>query len=192
VSNRHVVHLVVLVACCAAIAGCGGGGGKSSSSSSLEAALGVKQVAGLFTGGLNGVIAPVCDPAAVTGNYNCTAQPILGPCTASTQGPCASPLAPTKIWFDCFPDKGGADQWSCQLVSPPAGTSVFTTKAQKAAPKHAVWICQAYNANHERVGPLWIATNDPHGPMQQHGESMTIEAAAVLAKQLGLKLTNGC
>jgi hypothetical protein len=188
--------VALLAACCVAVAGCGGGGSKSSgsgsSSSSLEAALGVKQVAGLFTDSLEGVIGPACTPAAIAGNFHCSAQPILGPCTAATSGPCKSPLAPTKIWFDCFPDTGGADQWSCQLVAPPAGVSVFTTKAQKAAPKHAVWICQAFNADHQRVGPVWIATNDPHGPMQQRGESMTIEAAKVFAKQLGLKLTNGC
>jgi hypothetical protein len=50
---RRFVTLALVAGCCVGLAGCGGG--KSSSPSSLESALGVKQVAGLFTGGLEGV-----------------------------------------------------------------------------------------------------------------------------------------
>jgi hypothetical protein len=77
-------------------------------------------------------------------------------------------------------------------VSPPAGVPVFTTKAQKAAPKHAVWECKTLNADHIRIGPFLIATSDPHGPTEQRGGAMTFDDAQLLAKQLGLKLTNGC
>ncbi len=138
------------------------------------------------------MIAPACTPATIAGNFTCSARPILGPCTAKTTGPCASPLAPTKVWFDCFPDKAGTRPWMCQLVSPPAGASVFVTKAQKAAPKHAVWVCKTFNADQERIGPFLIETGDPHGPTEQRGGTMTVEAAQLLAKQLGLKLTTSC
>ena len=188
--SRSLVTLALVAGCFVGLAGCGGG--KSSSPSSLEAALGVKQVAGLFAGRLDGVLGPVCTPAAIAGNFSCSAQPILGACAPSTTGPCASPLAPAKVWFDCFPDTGGTVKWDCQLVSPPPGVPVFTTRAQKAAPKHAVWTCKTFNADHERIGPVLIVTNDPHGPKEQRGGAMTIESAQLLAKQLGLKLTNGC
>jgi hypothetical protein len=179
--------------CCVALAGCGGsGGGGGSKPTSLESSLGVKQVAGLFNVGLTGVIAPECTPAAISGNFDCTAQPILGPCTAGTAGPCSSKLAPTKIWFDCYPDTKGAVPWMCQLVAAPAGVGVFTTKAQKAAPKHAVWECKTFNADHIHIGPFLIATDDPHGPTEQRGYAMTQDAAGALARQLHLKLTISC
>jgi hypothetical protein len=195
VSGRGVAYLALLAACFAALAGCGGGGDSADGGSkptSLESALGVKQVAGLFDVGLTGVIAPACTPAAISGNFDCTAQPILGPCTAGTTGPCSSQLAPTKIWFDCYPDVGGAVPWMCQLVRAPAGVSVFTTKAQRSAPKHAVWQCRTYNADHIRIGPFLIATADPHGPIEQRGGAMTEDDAAKLAGQLHMKLTVSC
>jgi hypothetical protein len=198
VSGRAVAYLALLAACCAALAGCGGSGGSSSSTSagskptSLESALGVKQVAGLFNVGLTGVIAPQCTPAAISGNYDCTAEPILGPCTAGTTGPCSSRLAPTKIWFDCYPDVGATVQWMCQLVRAPAGVSVFTTKAQRSAQKHAIWQCKSFNADHVRIGPFLLATDDPHGPIEQRGFTMTQDDAAKLARQLHLKLTVDC
>jgi hypothetical protein len=197
VSSRGVAYLALLAMCCAALAGCGGSGSSSSSSggskpTSLESALGVKQVAGLFDVGLTGVIAPQCTPAAISGNFDCTAQPILGQCTAATSGPCSSKLAPTKIWFDCYPDVGGTVQWMCQLVRAPAGVSVFTTKAQKAAPKHAIWQCKSFNADHIRIGPFLVATDDPHGPIEQRGYTMTQDDAAKLAHQLDMRLTISC
>lgn len=183
-------YVAALALGCAALAGCGSG--HSSKPGSLDSALGVKQVAGLFNAGLTGVIAPTCTPAAIAGNFDCSAEPILGPCTPGTTGPCASRLAPAKVWFDCFPDTGGSVQWMCQLVRPPAGVPVFTTRAQKAAAKHATWQCKTYNADHVRIGPFLIATNDPHGPVEQRGGAMTFAAAQVLAHQLNLKLTDGC
>jgi hypothetical protein len=187
---RRVRQLAVLAVGCAALAACGSS--HSPKPASLESALGVKQVAGLFDVGLAGVIAPVCTPGAVSGNFHCSAQPILGPCTAGTSGPCASRLAPTKIWFDCFPDVGGSVPWMCQLVSPPVGVPVFTTKAQKAAPKHAIWQCKTFNADHIRIGPFLIATGDPHGLKEQRGGAMTQVVAAALAAQLHLKLKIDC
>jgi hypothetical protein len=195
VSGRGVAYLALLAAFCAALAGCGvggNGGGGGSKPATLESALGVKQVAGLFNVGLAGVIAPTCTPAAISGNFDCTAQPILGPCTAGTTGPCSSRLAPTKIWFDCYPDVGGTVQWMCQLVRPPVGVAVFTTKAQKSAPKHAIWQCKTFNADHIRIGPFLIATDDPHGPIEQRGGTMTQVDAAKLAGQLHMKLTISC
>ena len=152
----------------------------------------MKQVTGLFDAGLTGVIAPTCSPAAISGNFHCSATPILGPCAAGSTGPCASPLAPTRVWFDCFPDAGGGMEWMCQLVSPPAGAPVFTTKAQRSAPKHAIWECRTFNADHVRIGPFLIATSDPHGPQEQRGGFVTWDGATALAKRLDLKLTNGC
>lgn len=175
---------------CAALAACGTS--HSSKPSSLEGALGVKQVAGLFNVGLTGVLAPVCTPAAIAGNFHCSAQPILGPCTAGTTTPCASRLAPTKVWFDCFPNVGGTVKWMCQLVGAPPGAPVFTTRAQKAAAKHAIWQCKTFNADHIRIGPFLIATSDPHGPKEQRGGAMTQDDAAKLAGQLHLKLTISC
>jgi len=175
---------------CAALAACGTS--HSSKPSALEAALGVKQVAGLFNVGLTGVLAPVCKPAAIAGNFDCSAQPILGPCTAGTTAPCASRFAPTKVWFDCYPNAGGSVKWMCQLVDPPQGARVFTTKAQRAAAKHAIWQCKTYNADHVRIGPFLIATSDPHGPKDQRGGAMTQDAAGKLARQLHLKLTVTC
>jgi hypothetical protein len=191
VSGRAVAYLALLATCCIALAACGGGGG-GPKPTSLESALGVKQVAGLFDVGLTGVIAPACTAAAIAGDYHCSAQPILGPCTAGTPGPCSSRLAPTRIWFDCFPDVGGTVQWMCQLVSPPAGAPVFTTRAQKAARKHAIWQCKTFNADHIRIGPFLIATDDPHGLREQRGGAITEDAAAALARQLDLKLKISC
>jgi len=195
VRGGAVAYLTLLAACCVVIAGCGGSGGSGGGGSkptSLESALGVKQVAGLFDVGLTGVIAPQCTPAAIPGNFDCTAQPILGPCTAGTSGPCSSHLAPTKIWFDCYPDVGGTVQWMCQLVRAPVGVSVFTTKAQKAARKHAIWQCKTFNADHLRIGPFLLATDDPHGPIEQRGGAMTQGDAGKLAGQLGVKLKISC
>jgi hypothetical protein len=191
VSSRAVAYLALLATCCIALVGCGGGGG-GSKPTSLESALGVKQVAGLFNVGLTGVIAPACSAGAISGDFHCDAQPILGPCTAATSGPCSSRLAPTRIWFDCFPDVGGSVRWMCQLVSPPPGAQVFTTKAQKTARKHAIWQCKTFNADHIRIGPFLIATDDPHGPKEQRGGAMTEDAAAALAGQLHLKLAISC
>ena len=177
------------------IAGCGSSGdsgGGAPKPTSLESALGVKQVAGLFNVGLTGVIAPRCTPAAISGNFDCSAQPILGPCTPGTTGPCSSQLAPTKIWFDCYPDVGGTVKWMCQLVRAPAGVAVFTTKAQKTATKHAIWQCKTYNADHIRIGPFLLATDDPHGPIEQRGGAMTQDAAGMLARQLHLRLKISC
>jgi hypothetical protein len=183
--------LALLATCCVALAGCGGGGG-GSKPASLESALGVKQVAGLFNVGLTGVIAPTCTPAAIAGNFDCNAQPILGPCTAATTGPCSSRLAPTRIWFDCYPDVGGTVQWTCQLVRPPIGVAVFTTMAQKTARKHAIWQCKSLNADHVPIGPFLVATEDPHGPIEQRGGDVTQVAAAKLAGQLHLRLKIAC
>lgn len=190
-SSRGVAYLGLPAACCVGLAGCGGGGA-GSKPTPLESALGVKQVAGLFDAGLTGVIAPSGTPGAIAGDFHCSAQPILGPCTAGTSGPCSSRLAPTRIWFDCFPDVGGTVQWMCQLVSPPAGAPVFTTKAQKAARKHAIWQCKTFNADHIRIGPFLVATDDPRGPKEQRGGAMTEDAAASLAAQLQLKLKISC
>ena len=194
-SGRRVAYLTLLVVGCAALAACGGGsggGGGGSKPTSLESALGVKQVAGLFDVGLTGVLAPKCTPAAISGNFDCTAQPILGPCTAGTSGPCSSRLAPTKIWFDCYPDVGGTVQWMCQLVRAPEGVGVFTTNAQRTAPKHAIWQCKSFNADHIRIGPFLIATDDPHGPIEQRGFAMTQDDAGKLARRLHLRLTISC
>ena len=64
-----------------------------------------------------------------------------------------------------------------------AGVPVFTTKAQKAAPKHAVWECKTLNADHIRIGPFLIATNDPHGPTEQRGGTTPGEDEARLSAQ---------
>jgi len=192
VRGRRLACLAALAAVCATLAACGGGG-SGSKPTDLEAALAVKQVAGLFApDGLEGVFAPACTPAAIEGNFDCSAKPILGPCTAQTTGPCRSRLAPTRVWFDCFPQTGGTVDWSCQLVEPPAGTPVFTTAAQKAAPKHAVWFCRAFNADHKKIGPFFLATDDPHGPLEQRGGAMSVDQAQQLAQQLKLRLTVEC
>jgi hypothetical protein len=190
VSARSAVSIALLVLCCAALAACGSG--HKSNDKTIEGALGLKEVAGLFTTGLTGVTDPACTPSAIPGNYHCSAKPVLGPCTAGASGPCDSRLAPARVWFDCFPDTSGTAKWSCQLVPPPAGVSVFTTKALKAAPKHAIWVCKAFNADHLRIGPFLIATTDPHGPTEQRGGYVSYVDARALATRLGLKLTNGC
>jgi len=182
---------VILVAVCATLAACGGGG-SGSKPADLESALAVKQVSGLFAPGLDGVIAPSCTPAVIPGNFRCTAEPILGPCTPQTKGVCDSRLAPTRVWFDCFPDSGGDADWSCQLVDPPPGAKVFTTAAQRAAPKHAIWVCRTLDADGNKIGPFFIATNDPHGPTEQQGGAMSVDQAQLLALRLRLKLTVDC
>ena len=190
--DRRVGYLAIATVACVTLAACGGGG-SGSTATDLESALAVKQVGGLFAlGGLNGVIAPSCTSTAVSGNFRCTAEPILGPCTPETKGPCSSRLAPTRVWFDCFPDSSGGVKWSCQLVDPPPGTKVFTTAAQKAAPKHAVWVCRTLNADGKKIGPFSVATNDPYGPTEQQGGAMSVDQAQVLARQLGLRLTVDC
>jgi hypothetical protein len=184
-----------LLACCAALAGCGGGHSSSGSSSPIVSALESKQVATLFDGkGLAGVRSVSCTSAAgLSGYYHCTATPVLGPCSDSSSGPCDSPLAPTKIWFDCFPNQSGADQWTCQLVSPPAGVNVFTTAAQRAAPKHGIWECKAYNADRQKIGPFLLATTDPHGPVEQRGQGdVSLAMAHQMAAQLHIKLIEVC
>ena len=79
-----------------------------------------------------------------------------------------------------------------QLVDPPPGTKVFTTAAQKAAPKHAIWACRTLDADGNKIGPFFVATNDPHGPTEQQGGAMSVDQAQVLAQRLGLKLTVDC
>ena len=118
------------------------------------------------------------------GNFGCSARPILGPCAPAMTGPCASRLAPTKVWFDCFPSVGrGRESGRASSCSPPAGVSVFTTRAQKASPKHAVWECKTLNADHIRIGPFLIATNDPHVPTEQRGERDDISGRRAAARR---------
>ena len=190
-SRRSVLSRSVLAACCGALAACGG---SSSNASSLESALAARHVATLFAaGGLAGVKSATCVASPVlAGDFSCTARPVYRPCSASTKGPCASRLAPTEVWIACFPDQGAAVRWMCQLVRPPAGVPVFTTAAQRAAPKHGLWQCKAFNADHIRIGPFFLATNDPHGPLEQRGGDMTVGAARALASRLHLRIVVDC
>lgn len=180
----------MLLAVCGLLAGCGGH--EAPTGSTLQSALVGKNVEGLFTTGLVGVQGPVCTPSTLAGNFNCTATPIYAACTPETVGPCASRLAPAEVWIDCFSQPKETDQWSCQLADPPAGTSVFTTAAQRAAPKHAIWQCANVNVAQQKIGPFLIATNDPHGPTQQVGSSITQEQAQALAAKKHLKLAVDC
>src|SRR5262249_4080251 len=142
--------VLLLVLGTVVLAGCGGGG---SSRSGIEAALLDGKVADIFSPSqLAGGKSPVCTASkTLPGDYDCSAVPILRPCTSATTGPCDSPLAPAQVWMQCFPLTSGAFAWSCTLVEPPPGTPVFTTPAQKAAPKHGIWLCRALNKDGERV-----------------------------------------
>jgi hypothetical protein len=193
VSFRRVGLAAALAVSCLALSACGGHSSSASGSGSIESDLLSKQVAGLFAAnGVAGVSSPVCTASStLPGDFSCTAKPVLGPCTAKSAGFCRSPLAPTKVWFDCFPSTG-KDPYMCKLVSPPAGVSVFTTAAQKAAPKHVIWKCLTINQARQKIGPILVATNDPHGPVEQQGEYMTLSAAQGAARQLHLKLVEDC
>jgi hypothetical protein len=185
------VPRAALAVCCLALSACGGG--HPSSAGSIDSALLSKQVAGLFAAnGVSGVESPDCTASStLPGDYDCTARPVLGPCDSKSTGFCRSPLAPTRVWFDCFPSKG-KDPYACQLVGAPAGVSVFTTAAQKAAPKHGIWKCLTLNQDEDKIGPFLLATSDPHGPVEQRGEYMTLSAARSVARQLHLALVKDC
>jgi hypothetical protein len=193
VSLRRVGPLAALAVSCLALSACGGHSSSASGSGSIESDLAGKQVAGLFAAnGVVGVTAPVCTASTtLPGDFSCTAKPVLGPCTAKSTGFCRSPLAPTKVWFDCFPNTG-KDPYTCKLVNPPAGVSVFTTAAEKAAPKHGIWKCLTLNQAKQNIGPFLLATNDPHAPVEQQGSYMTLSAAQVTAKQHHLTLVKDC
>jgi hypothetical protein len=137
---------------------------------------------------------PVCTPSkTLADDFDCTAIPVYHACTASTPGPCASPLAAARVWMQCFPYSHAGFHWSCTLVDPPPGTPIFSTSAQKAAPKHGVWECRALTEGGDKIGPFFLATSDPHAPMQQEGAGyMTLVAARALAGQLHVKLVNLC
>ena len=70
---------------------------------------------------------------------------------------------------------------------------MFTTAAQKAAPKHAIWMCRTLDADGNKIGPfLDRDERSARADRAARAARMSVDQAQVLARRLGLKLTVDC
>jgi hypothetical protein len=184
--------LLAVVVC--VLAGCGST--STSATQKVENAIASKQVAKLYAAstGLLTVGAPVCTETDIAGNYDCTGKPTYVACTAGAKPtvPCQSKTAPTKAWVDCFPDPSGSEPFLCQLENPPAGTQVFVTAAQKAAPKLASWKCMTTNQAGDVIGPYSVSIAESFGPVQTRVDYVTKTQAKELANEQHLSFAAHC
>jgi hypothetical protein len=164
----------LVVAIAVAAAGCGG-----SAESDIERAIESGRVAG--AGDLTATNAD-CDEGLPMSSGRREGR--LHECTADTR----DGIVPLSCgMFE------GDDQAYCAVQGEPPGEPVFTTAAERAAPKVVTWKCEDEDDEGRQIGPAFVSIEDggPGSPVEEH-EWMTQADARRLARRLGADFGIDC
>jgi hypothetical protein len=105
---------------------------------------------------------------------------------------CTADTPAGTIHLTCS-DVAGEENLACVDTGAPPGTPVFTTAAERAAPKEVTWKCEDENEQGQAIGPVLVAIKGAPsgGPVEEH-EWMTETQARELARQLKAQFGTDC